>query len=159
MASKPQTQTIDLSQLSLQQLSEVKKQLDEELEHLTNSFTQLRLARQKFQDCIAAIQAGIKPDNENKDILVPLTSSLYVPGKLTEPDAVIVDVGTGYYVEKTSADATKFYQEKCTFIETNMKELEKVVQQKSANVRAITGVMSEKMRMGQSALKQEETEA
>lgn len=39
---------------------------------------------------------------DNKDILVPLTNSLYVKGKLSNPDRVIVDVGTGFYVEKAS---------------------------------------------------------
>jgi Prefoldin subunit len=29
-----------------------------------------------------------------------LTSSLYVPGKLSNVETVIVDVGTGYFVEK-----------------------------------------------------------
>ena len=33
-------------------------------------------------------------------ILVPLTSSLYVPGKLASTDVVLVDIGTGFYVEK-----------------------------------------------------------
>lgn len=36
----------------------------------------------------------------DKTILVPLTNSLYVPGKLADLDNVIVDVGTGYYVKK-----------------------------------------------------------
>ena len=36
----------------------------------------------------------------DKTILVPLTNSLYVPGKLSDPDHVIVDIGTGYYVQK-----------------------------------------------------------
>lgn len=35
-----------------------------------------------------------------KPILVPLTTSLYVPGKLADTENVIVDVGTGFYVEK-----------------------------------------------------------
>jgi prefoldin alpha subunit len=35
-----------------------------------------------------------------REILVPLTQSLYVPGKLKKTDTVIVDVGTGYYIEK-----------------------------------------------------------
>ena len=35
-----------------------------------------------------------------KTILVPLTNSLYVPGKLADVENVIVDVGTGYYVKK-----------------------------------------------------------
>lgn len=36
------------------------------------------------------------------DILVPLTSSLYVRGKLADREKVLVDVGTGFYVEKVS---------------------------------------------------------
>lgn len=36
----------------------------------------------------------------DKPILVPLTTSLYVPGTLAETNNVIVDVGTGFYVEK-----------------------------------------------------------
>lgn len=35
-----------------------------------------------------------------KPLLVPLTSSLYVPGKLADPENVLVDVGARYYVEK-----------------------------------------------------------
>lgn len=41
-------------------------------------------------------------DRVGKTILVPLTNSLYVPGKLSDADNVIVDVGTGYYVKKVS---------------------------------------------------------
>lgn len=37
------------------------------------------------------------------DVLVPLTSSLYVKGKLTDREKVLVDVGTGFYVEKVGA--------------------------------------------------------
>jgi hypothetical protein len=33
-------------------------------------------------------------------VLVPLTNSLYVPGKLLDTEHVLVDVGTGYYVKK-----------------------------------------------------------
>jgi len=38
-----------------------------------------------------------------KPILVPLTTSLYVPGTLADSENVIVDVGTGFYVEKVRA--------------------------------------------------------
>lgn len=40
----------------------------------------------------------------DKTILVPLTNSLYVPGKLSDLENVIVDVGTGYFVKKVSSD-------------------------------------------------------
>lgn len=34
------------------------------------------------------------------EILVPLTTSLYYSGKLDKVDTVMVDIGTGYFVEK-----------------------------------------------------------
>jgi hypothetical protein len=41
-----------------------------------------------------------RTDKVGKEILIPLTSSLYVPGKLTDVENVVIDVGTGYYVKK-----------------------------------------------------------
>ena len=32
-------------------------------------------------------------------MLVPLTASLYVPGKFDDAEKVLVDVGTGYFIE------------------------------------------------------------
>ena len=39
-------------------------------------------------------------EDDTTEVLVPLTNSLYVPGKVVNTGKVIVDVGTGYYVEK-----------------------------------------------------------
>ena len=50
---------VDLANLSVQQLSSVKKQLDDELEHLTTSFAKLRAAQNKFRECIKSIQDGV----------------------------------------------------------------------------------------------------
>ncbi|KAI9851651.1 MAG: subunit of tubulin prefoldin [Thelocarpon superellum] len=92
--------SLDLATLSTQQLSAVKKQLDDELEHLTTSFTKLRAAQAKFRECSKSIGAGISSQVAGKPILVPLTTSLYVPGTIADTEHVIVDVGTGFYVEK-----------------------------------------------------------
>lgn len=41
-------------------------------------------------------------------MLVPLTASLYVPGTLDDADKVLVDVGTGYFIE-VSAEVPFFF--------------------------------------------------
>lgn len=86
-----------------------------ELEHLSQSFGQLRQARSKFLDCIKSINDGGREEHEGthphkyklteqaRSILVPLTSSLYVPGTLKNAGKVLVDVGTGYYIEKVKS--------------------------------------------------------
>ncbi len=58
------TSTVDLVSLSAQQLLQVKKQLDDELEHLNNSFTQLRGAQLKFGECLKTIEVGVNGRNE-----------------------------------------------------------------------------------------------
>ena len=51
----------------------------------------------RFQDSGDSI-GKLVPENKDKEILVPLTGSMYVPGKLSDPEKVIVDVGTGYVI-------------------------------------------------------------
>jgi len=48
------------------------------------------------------VAEGVAKQKEGTPLLVPLTTSLYVPGRLASSEKVIVDVGTGYYVEKVS---------------------------------------------------------
>lgn len=126
---------VDLTKLTVEQLQEIRKQLDQELEYMTNSHMQLRQAKAKFLSCIDSIKGTFKPSNDGKQILVPLTSSLYVPANVhTTPDKVIVDIGTGYYVEKKSEDAIKFYTKKVGFLETNIGDLEKIINAKGQNI-------------------------
>ena len=94
-------QPVDVTELDASQLQDVGKQLEQELQHLTASYGQLKAAQAKFRTCIESVNA-INPKNADKEILVPLTSSLYVPGTIADTQKVLVDVGTGYYVEKVS---------------------------------------------------------
>lgn len=88
------------------QLADVQRQLEQEVEHLSDSFGALRTAQAKFRACLDALQSLAADGAENKDTLVPLTASLYVPGKLADVGHVLVDVGTGYYVEKVRSSVT-----------------------------------------------------
>ena len=74
---------------------------------------------------------------EGKQVLVPLTNSLYVKGSLSSESHVIVDVGTGFYVEKDIKSAAKFYGDKTTEISNNVKDLDSIIQGKTNNVRLI----------------------
>ncbi|KAF9466738.1 Prefoldin [Collybia nuda] len=139
-----QGQPVNVSDLDVAQLSDVRKQLEEELNHLTNSFAQLKQAQAKFKACIENV-AEVKPANRGKTILVPLTNSLYVPGKLSNPEYVIVDVGTGYFVQKTRAQALKHYTEKVEYIRTNLDTLEETISKKRENMNYLINVMQSKL--------------
>lgn len=78
-------------------------------------------------------------------MLVPLTSSLYVPGTLADEKNVLVDVGTGFYVEKSTGDAEKFYTGKIEEVGKSIKDLENIVNSKTNNLRVVEEVLRQKM--------------
>jgi len=145
-----QPQQINLSELDLPQLADVRRQLEDELSHLTNSFTQLKQAQAKFKSCMENV-GEVKQENKNKVILVPLTNSLYVPGKLCDLDNVIVDVGTGYFVKKSRPEAFKHYEAKVEFIRSNVENLQEMIQKKQDNMNYLVNVMQMKLQEQSSA--------
>lgn len=52
-----------------------------------------------------------RPGRAGKPALIPLTGSLYVPGEIVNPDSVLVDVGTGYFVTKVGLSEGRFLSE------------------------------------------------
>ncbi|KAK0754273.1 putative prefoldin subunit 5 [Schizothecium vesticola] len=146
MASRnSQQESISLDTLTPQQLTAVKKQLDEEVEHLSASYSQLAAAQAKFKECLRVVQTGSVGFDREKDILVPLTNSLYVKGKLADPEHVIVDVGTGFFVEKDTKAASEFYEAKVGELEANIKDIEAIVQNKTNSLRVVEEVLRQKV--------------
>ncbi|KAJ5587633.1 uncharacterized protein N7459_003398 [Penicillium hispanicum] len=146
--------TVNLATLSVPQLRALQTRLTSELEHLTSSHAKLRAAQAKFRDCVRSINDGVtgseqKGTNGREEILVPLTSSLYVKGRLTDREKVLVDVGTGFYVEKTAAKAIAFYDDKIKGLDSNLHELEKIVQGKSSQLRVVEEFLRQKMLSGE----------
>merc|ERR1719208_460941 len=85
------------------QLTQFKNGLDTDLQFYQESLQNLKLAQSKFQESGDSL-SRMNQDSDGKQVLVPLTGSMYVPGKLSNPDKVVVDIGTGYYVEKNSKE-------------------------------------------------------
>ncbi|KAJ2702570.1 subunit of tubulin prefoldin [Coemansia sp. IMI 203386] len=141
-SSKPQT--INLEDLPLAQLQKIKAQLEEELNSLTGAFSQMKQAQSAFRECKNCIDA-LTPESMEKTIMIPLTNSLYVPGKLSDIKSVVVDVGTGYYVEKSTKDAGTYYDSKIEYVQENAKKIQQTVEQKQASYRGLLEVMQYKM--------------
>ena len=74
-------------------------------------------------------------------LLIPLTTSLYVPGTLSSSRTVLVDIGTGFYVEKSVAESKKFYEGKVADLQRNLGEIENVVGGKEGNLRVVEEVL------------------
>ncbi|KAJ3259555.1 subunit of tubulin prefoldin [Boothiomyces macroporosus] len=132
--------SINLHELPLPQLQAVRQQIEEELQVLTNSFAKLKQAQSKFSESIESLKS-VTPGNQGKELLVPLTNSLYVPGILDDSSTVIVDVGTGYF---SIEDATDYYQRKVDFVKGNLAKLEETVNQRNNQRKILLSVMEQK---------------
>ncbi|KAM0753022.1 Prefoldin alpha subunit [Meredithblackwellia eburnea MCA 4105] len=141
---------VSLEDLAPDQLRQVQSQLEEELKHLTQAFGNLKAAQAKFSSCMDALEA-IKPANKDKKILIPLTSSLYVPGRIKDAENVIVDVGTGYFVEKPSKAAKTLYNTKILDLRKNLSTLQEQIERKNDNARAVQEVLRVKLAQEQRA--------
>ena len=85
-------------------------------------------------------------DSDGKQVLVPLTGSMYVPGQLANPDKVVVDIGTGYYVEKSSKKAKEYFDRKVKFVTENMERVQGIGNEKAKIRELVMDVMQEKLR-------------
>ncbi|KAI9635986.1 Prefoldin subunit-domain-containing protein [Dioszegia hungarica] len=144
MAAEQQVQLTDLEPIQLQ---EVKKQLDQELDHLTTSYQQLKQAQAKFRSCLSDL-GELTPSAKGKEVLVPLTSSLYVPGRLADTEMVVVDIGTGYYVRKKRSEAREHYTAKSASIQGNLETLQNTIERKQENVQTVMQVLQMKLQGG-----------
>uniref|UniRef100_A0A3B3ZEY3 Prefoldin subunit 5 n=1 Tax=Periophthalmus magnuspinnatus TaxID=409849 RepID=A0A3B3ZEY3_9GOBI len=135
---------VSLTDVSLPQLETFKAQMDQEIEFLTSSIGQLKVAQTKFVEAKESLSV-LNQNNKGKELLVPLTSSMYVPGTLDDVEHVLVDVGTGYYVEKSVDDAKGFFKRKIDFITKQIESIQPALQEKHTIRQGVTEVMNMKM--------------
>lgn len=87
-----------LDRMSVEQLKAVKEQADMEVNLLQDSLTNIGTATTRLELATTALN-DLSFRSLGSKILVPLTASLYVPATLQDPHHVLVDIGTGYFVE------------------------------------------------------------
>ena len=77
--------------------------------------------------------------------MVPLTESVYVPGKIREPTKLLVELGTGFFVEKSSKDTNAFLERKIRLVDHNSENITKAIQVTRQNMEHIAMTMQGKL--------------
>ncbi|XP_060723004.1 prefoldin subunit 5 [Tachysurus vachellii] len=135
---------VNLTELSLPQLEGLKSQLDQETEFLSSSIAQLKVVQTKYVEAKDSLNI-LRKSNEGKELLVPLTSSMYVPGTLNDVEHVLINVGTGYFVEKNVEDGKDFFKRKIDFLTKQIEKIQPTLQEKYAMKQAVVEVMNMKL--------------
>jgi len=136
-------QAVDLTKLNLMQLTQFKQGLDSDVQFYQESIQNLKHAQTKFQD--SADSMNQVKSREGHEVLVPLTGSMYVPGVIKETEKVLVDVGTGYYIEKDIPGAKDYFNRKVKFVTTNMERVQAIGSEKAKIRDMVMDIMQEKL--------------
>ena len=119
---------VSLDKLSIDQLNYVGKQIEQEISNYSSYYSSLRIAYNKFLDNKEYIN-DLKT-YQDKEILVPMTSSLYIPGKCCDVKRVTVEIGANFFVETTIDKADKFCDRKLESIKKNLDKIDDLIKKK-----------------------------
>ncbi|XP_011015932.1 PREDICTED: probable prefoldin subunit 5 [Populus euphratica] len=111
-----------MEKMSIEQLKALKEQTDLEVNLLQDSLNNIKTATGRLEITATSLHdLSLRP--QGKKMLVPLTASLYVPGTLDDADKVLVDIGTGYFVEKTMNEGKDYCERKINLLKSNFDQL------------------------------------
>ena len=72
---------------------------------------------------------------------------MYVPGMLDNSETVMVDVGTGYYIEKDIAGAKEYFKQKVKYVTENMKKVQAIGNEKNKIREVVMDCMEAKLQV------------
>ena len=136
---------IKLEALNSEQLQQLAQQLKGEIQTLAGSFQSLKGALTRFESSRFAI-ANLRKLPEDATTLVPITESLYVPGRLASNSHVITDIGTGYYVKQGGEAAEGYCKRRSEWVQKKLEELAGMLSQKQKAQQAVTQILQVKLR-------------
>ncbi|KAL2323954.1 hypothetical protein Fmac_023012 [Flemingia macrophylla] len=136
---KSGSSSMGLERMSVEQLKAVKEQADLEVNLLQDSLNNIRTATARLEVASSALH-DLSRRPPGNHILVPLTASLYVPATLHHSQYVLVDVGTGYFIEKTVDQGKDYCERKINLLKSNFDQLVDVASKKK-NVADEAGII------------------
>nr|ABK93113.1 unknown [Populus trichocarpa] len=135
----------DMEKMSIEQLKAVKEQTDLEFNLLQDSLNNIETATGRLEVAATSLNdLALRP--QGKKMLVPLTASLYVPGTLDDADRVLVDIGTGYFVEKTMNEGKDYCERKINLLKSNFDQLIELATKKKTVADEAGAILQAKLR-------------
>ncbi|CAJ0961961.1 unnamed protein product, partial [Mesorhabditis belari] len=135
---------VQISQLSVEQLNHLQKQLEEELTFFATSLESLRGFAEKVTQSVQAVD-DLQKKERGAASLIPLTESMYIRGELMDPQTTLVELGTGFYAEVPTTKAKDFFERKHRKIVENTEKIEKILSEKRFTLSAITEALQAKI--------------
>ncbi len=136
--------TVPLGSLPIEQLEKLQTDLQREVDLLTGSLAQRNEALQR----LAASKENARSVAQmtvGDQIMVPLTGSVYVPGNICDITKVLIDIGTGFFVEKTPEAAEKFFTRRAAVVKEETEKASSAHTLKRQQLEAVNAVLQRKV--------------
>ena len=139
---KEQVKEIPIEKLSIEQLNYVGQQIEKDIKNYSQYYSSLRAVNNKYLDNQEYIK--MLKEFKDKEILVPMTSSLYIPGKCADVKKLTIEIGANFFVETTIEKAEKFCERKIESLKKTMDEIDKIIQEKNDQLNVVNQNLIEK---------------
>lgn len=128
---------VDITKVPPQQLQELAKAIEEEVRQLSLHYSQLVGAVRKFKES-QGVLAYMEERAHAKEVMVPLTSSLYVPGRMDDNKNVLIEAGAGYFIEKDTRQASEYCERKSKALVESYNKVAELIQHKKMQLGKVT---------------------
>ena len=139
---KETVREVPIEKLSIEQLNYVGQQIEKEIKNYSQYYSSLRAVNNKYLDNKEFIKQ--LKEYKDKEILVPMTSSLYIPGKCSDIKKLTIEIGGNFFVETTVEKAEKFCDRKIENLKVNMDSIDKIIQDKNEQLNVVNQNLIEK---------------
>ena len=139
---KETVREVPIEKLSIEQLNYVGQQIEKEIKNYSQYYSSLRAVNNKYLDNKEYIKQ--LKEYKDKEILVPMTSSLYIPGKCSDVKKLTIEIGANFFVETTVEKAEKFCDRKIENLKVNMDSIDKIIQEKNEQLNVVNQNLIEK---------------
>lgn len=141
--TKQQTEPVPITELPIQSLRQLQQQVTDSYEYISRNLATLKMARNRFNGSKVILDSYTKSNN-NKQTLIPLTDSLYIPGYL-HTNKVLIDLGVGYFAQRTPKQAQQYFDRKVKFVQNKIDQLSQKMNEAQNSKDQIEGVLREKI--------------
>jgi prefoldin alpha subunit len=142
--AQPSGSEVPVHMLSIEQLMNLKRQLEGELQKLSSNLqlTVESIAKaQAAKDALVAFAASEK----GKEMLIPITESMYVHGVVHETKRPIIELGTGYFAETSVDNAGQFFSRRIGRLNSQQEQLRASFKDKQQIYQVVVSIANQKI--------------
>ena len=135
---------LSLSSLTVEQLMIIKNRLEGELQKLTATIQLTNESVAKTQAAKDAL-ANFAASQPGKEMLVPITESMYVKGVVEETKRPIIELGSGYFAETSVDNASQFFSRRIARLNAQQEQLRTQFKEKQQQYQIVVSIANQKL--------------